>query len=463
MKRVLNLVGSFIGIGLLVVLAAVLVLTLRARTSEGPVALQQPYPTETPIRPTSPLPITPTLRPYPPPQTPTMILPGTPTIAPYPPPATPVPTLPPTLTTIPTPPIPTPPILITSTLQIIWAETTRITTEVGPNQPGIITFWRANIADLANRVSLATMPQGNSLKNASLSPDGSKIAFTTLPPPPNSRWWLLGTLWMMNVDGSGLKELAQGIHPGGWLGSHAPIWSPDSRTLIYLKLVPKELPTAEPYTPIVPPPPFRYELYSVTIDNAESKLLVADDIGLYPLGWSSDGALFYYQRATPRGWEFWAVESVGGKAPQFKAFMDVEPRNVRLSPDGIKLLFNTSEGLVFLSTDGKERRVFSPLFRWIWSPDSTEIIGRSAEPRIRALNVTTGAVRDILTDQQMFAQRISFDDELLSLSPGGRWLAIKSYETGKLYLSGIDSNVRIEVPGPGIRHTSYFIGWMPAG
>jgi len=223
----------------------------------------------------------------------------------------------------------------------------------------------------------------------------------------------------------------------------------------------KDLPTTEPYTPIVPPPPFRYELHSVAIDNAESRLLVADDIGLYPLGWSSNGTLFYYQRATPRGWELWAVESVGGEAPQFKAFMDVDPRSVRLSPDATKLVFNTSEGLVLLTTDGRERKVISPLFGGNWSPDSTEIIGGSTR-QTEALNVNTGAVRVILTDQQMFAQRMSAVDALLSVSPDGRWLAMESRQTGELYLSGVNSNVRVEVPGPGIRHTSYFVGWIPA-
>jgi len=440
MKTILNLVKGVLGLAALAAFVLALVGLFGLLSQRIPVG-QQAYPIGT-ITPTAPpLPVTPTPQPYPPPQTPMVPPPATPTFTPRP------------LPTVPPGPI-------TSKLEIVWAESTRITTEVGPNQPGVITFWRASIADLASRKSLLTMPQGYSLQNASLSPDGSKIAFTTLPPPPNSQWWLLGTLWVVNVDGTGLRELAQGIDPGGWLGYNAPIWSPDNRTLLYLRLVLKELPTVEPYTKIVPPPPFIYELYSVTIESAESKLLVADDIGLHLLGWSSDGALFYYQRDTPKGWELWAVESISGKAPQFRAFMDIEPRNSRLSPDGAKLAFNISEGLVLLSTDGRERRVISPLFRWNWSPDSTEIIGRSPDGQIKALNVNIEAVRNILTDQQMYAQRISLEDELFSVSPDGRWLAMRSYETGELYLSEVNSTAMVQIPGPEILHDSYFVGWI---
>jgi hypothetical protein len=438
MKTILSFVKGALGLAVLVAFALVLVGLFGPLSQKMPVG-QQAYPIGT-VTPTAfPLPVTPTLEPYPPPQTPTVVPPATPTFTPTP-----------RVTVTPGP--------ITSKLEIIWAESTRITTEVGPNQPGIITFWQANIADLAGRMSRITMPQGYSLKNASLSPDGSKIAFTTLPPPPNSQWWLLGTLWVVNVDSTGLKELAQAIDPGGWLGYNAPIWSPDNRTLIYVRLVPKELPTPEPLTPI-PSHPLRYELYSVAIDDGESKFLVADDIGLSPLGWSSDSKLFYYWRSTPGGCELWAVETIGGKTPQFKAFMDVDPRSVRLSPDATKLVFNTSEGLILLSTDGRKRKVISSLFGGIWSPDSTEIIGRSTR-QTEALNVNTRAVRVILTDQQMLAQRISAVDEILSVSPDGRWLAMKSRETGGLYLSGVQSNVRVEVPGPDIRHTSYFVGWI---
>jgi hypothetical protein len=440
MKTILNFAKGALGLVVLAAFVLVLVGLFGPLSQRVPVG-QEAYPIVT-VTPTAPpLPVTPTPQPYPPPQTPTVLPPATPT-------------------TVPTPPIVTPPVPITSTLEIIWAESTRITTEVGPNQPGIITFWRANIADLASRMSLVTMPQGYSLKNASLSPDGNKIAFTTLPPPPNSRWWLLGTLWVMNVDGSGLRELAQGIDPGGRLGPY-PLWSPDSRRLAYLKQIDKQLLPSE--TPTVPPPPYRYEIYSASADGTDTRLLVSDDTaaGIYLFGWSSDGTSVYYMRSTPgRGRELWAMEAVGGKASQLKAFMDIEPRSPRLSPDASKLIFNTSEGLVLLSTDGRERRIISPLFGGIWSLDSTEIIGGSTGSQIEALNVNTGAIRVILTDQQMFAQQISSVDELLSVSPDGRWLAMKSHETGELYLSEVNSTVRIQIPGPKILHDSYFVGWI---
>ncbi|MBC7264610.1 MAG: hypothetical protein H5T64_09705 [Chloroflexi bacterium] len=387
-----------------------------------PTLTSEPYPP--PIR-TRPPTITP--QPNPPPQTPTV-----------PPPATP--------TTEPPTPIVTPPVPITSTLEIIWAETAWIREE---NRPVSITFWRANVADLANRTELATLSIGHMICRASISPNGNHVAFTTCPS--------IGgcgqgddVLWVMNIDGSRLKQLAQGLVGG----TH---WSRDSKTVTYKKEVLKQPPPAS--TDVSP---FIYEIHTIATDGTDDKALVVDDTAdsVAPLGWSPDGRQLFYQRSTPGiGYELWAVDANGETPPQFVSFLFPGWGVVRFSPDGAKLtIYTQEEGLVLLSSDGKERRVLSPPsepFGGIWSADSTEIIGSYVyknELQLRALNVNTGATRVLVT-----AQLTDISDDLLAISPDHQWLALKGYRRGEIDLLWIGTNLRVEVPAKGI---ASFVGWI---
>ncbi|MBC7264608.1 MAG: hypothetical protein H5T64_09695, partial [Chloroflexi bacterium] len=381
-----------------------------------PTLTSEPYPP--PIR-TRPPTITP--QPYPPPQTPTVIPPATPT------------TEPPT-------PIVTPPVPITSTLEIIWAETTWIREE---NRPVSITFWRANVADLANRTEIGTLPIAEWLGNAKLSPDGDKIAFTTCS---GSCGPWDGSLWVMNTDGSGLRKIAQGIEAVDARG-HSPAWSRDAQNLIYLRVVPKEPLESKESADIC-------ELHSISADGAKDKTLVTEAmVSIYPLGWSADGKLIYYDRIS-RGHELWAVDANGERPPQH--IMPL-PDQYKFSPDGTKLIIYTpEEGLVILSTDGRERRTFVPpeqAFGGIWSSDGTEFIGRRGwELQLRAANVATGATRVLVT-----AQLTDISDDLLAISPDHQWLAIQGYGKGEIYLLWIGTDLRLEVPKMGI---ATFVGWI---
>ena len=438
MKKILNFVKGVLGLAALAAFVLVLVGLFGPLSQRVPVG-QQAYPVGT-VTPTAPPPpVTPTLEPYPPPQTPTVVPPDTPTPGPYPPPRTPTPVPSPSPTSSPTPPLPTPPGPIPSTYDIIWAETAWIREE---NRPVSITFWRVNVADLANRIEVVTLPIAQWLQNAGLSPDGDKIAFTTCS---GSCGPWDGSLWVMNSDGSGLREIAQGIEAADALG-HSPAWSPNGQSLIYLRVVPKQLERS----------PHLNELHSISVDGAKDKNLVTTEAmaaGIYPLGWSVDGRMIYYDRSN-RGHELWAVDADGETPP--RRIMPL-PDQYKFSPDGTKLIIYTpEEGLVILSTDGRERRAFVPpeqAFGGIWSSDGTEFIGRRGwELQLRAANVATGATRVLVT-----AQLTDVDDHLLGTSPDRQWLALKGYRRGEIYLLWIGTSLRLEVPTTGI---ASFVGWI---
>jgi len=438
MKKVLNFAKGAVGLAALAAFVLVLVGLFGPLSQKVPVE-QQEHPTGTVTATASLPPVTATPEPYPLPLVP---LPDTPTPGPYPPPRTrtPVPFPPPTFS--PTPPLPTPTGPIPSTYDIIWAETVWIREE---NRPVSITFWRANVADLANRTEVTTLPIAQWLQNARLSPNGDKIAFTTCS---GSCGPWDGSFWVINIDGSGLREIAQRIEAADALG-HSPAWSSDGQSLIYLRVVSKEPPQSEAS-------PYIHELHSISADGTKDKTLVTETMAsIYPLGWSVDGKMIYYDRSN-RGHELWAVDADGERLPQFVNSLFSGWGVVGFSPDGTKLtIYTQEEGLVLLSSDGQERRVLSPPsepFSGIWSADSKEIIGPYWNKlQLRALNVNTRAARDLITPQ------LTDDDRLISISPDGQWLAVRSYARGQIYLLWIGTNLRVEVPMTGI---ASFGGWI---
>jgi len=346
-----------------------------------------------------------------------------------------------------------------SRFRVVWAETTYLASEERPLYPGGITFWIADVPGFAYRTILTTVPQDYSLVRAKLSPDGSKIAFTTCTHDCRHQD---AALWVVNIDGTGLKQLVSEGR-GQSLDAYEIIWSPDSKTLAYMKMVPKEPPPGDKVA--IPSPIF--EIYAVDVDSGERKLLVSDDAtpGINLLGWSLEGAVLY-ERAASEGYGLWAVDGRGGSVPQFKVMMGPERCVTCLSPDGTKYLsYVPEEGLGLIYIKGREKKIILPpeeSFSGIWSLDSTEFFGRRGwELQLRAVNVNTGTTRKHIT-----AQLMDVADELLSISPDKQWVAMQGYQGwpyGKLYLLGIGNNVRLEVPsGTDLRHESHFIGWVSA-
>ena len=100
---------------------------------------------------------------------------------------------------------------------------------------------------------------GKRCLNATLSPDGSKVAFEVMG----------GSLHVMNSDGSGLVDLGSG---------HRPQWSPDSRHLVYM---------------ITEDNGYEYlssDLYIISIDGKE-KTNITNTEGVLEMNpsWSPDG------------------------------------------------------------------------------------------------------------------------------------------------------------------------------
>jgi len=136
--------------------------------------------------------------------------------------------------------------------------------------------------------------------------------------------------------------------------------------------------------------PFRTELYLVTADGTEQRLLLSDEpaYGLQPLGWSVDGRQFYYAIGTLQGqWELWTVDRAGGLT-RFQASLPSQYliQSASLSPDGTKVLFKVLDkgqyALIVLRVDGQEQKTIvsgatgdQPLNQYaaVWSPAAQSI------------------------------------------------------------------------------------------
>jgi len=442
MRRFLDTVAVLLGLLALGALAVVLTLIFGGAwggdAAFTPQAMQSPLPSPTP-------------RAYPPPGTAARqpedtVLPQVtpaPTQPPYPPPATPGPpgTRPPKPTPAPTPiptatPIPTPLPLPPSAFYALWTE------NLAPEGYGGV-VWLADPRDIGRRREVLRTKQENVVQ-AVLSPDARRIALV-LTYSKNT------TLWVANIDGSDLRQLAMVDYPGP-LARDYPLWTRDSQALVYLKDRP------------VSATEYHREFRIVDVSSGADSLLVADAVerlSAWPLGWSADGRWLYYPRSRiGEGGELWAVDQQGAK-PHMVAFLGRVPMPL-LSPSGDKLLFASPQEVSWSSLDGREKQSIPASWlgrgsQVLWAPESKEVIlGQIDEKQplyhLKSIDISTQSVHELAT----FGIPGPGGWQLLALSSDRQWLAASLYQTG-LHWIHFPTGTIIPVPGP----WATFAAWVP--
>lgn len=134
--------------------------------------------------------------------------------------------------------------------------------------------------------------------NPSLSPDGSKVVFARLVPEkdPGGAW--PSNLFVVNTDGSGLKQVAS----GGGSQLDVPTFSPDGRTIAY-----KCQPTWGTGTLILGPAcgPLPdgstrdYAIMLMNADGSDKRVIVLDQGTTQTLSWSADGKWIATESVAP--------------------------------------------------------------------------------------------------------------------------------------------------------------------
>ncbi|MCR4406542.1 MAG: hypothetical protein NUW24_06435 [Anaerolineae bacterium] len=421
-------------LGLLVLVALVIALALTLRGQQGEsVAFQSPLLAATPtltLNQAFESPIeTPTRRPIP-------TIPPTVTRAPKP---TEAPTPTPTITPVPTA-LPLPP----SAFYALWAESFPL--DLG--QPwGVL--WLADPRDIGSRQEVVRF-EGQEIFEVAVSPDGRKLALVTV-------FWKTSTLWVANVDGTGLQQLDRATSLGGLF------WGRDNHSLVYSIGWREDVMMPGGYEETV----WRSAVELLDTATGEKRQLLEPelDVPLNVLGWSADGRELYYMLGVSQeiGYEYElrAVDRSTRSARKI-APLGSEPGLPILSPDGSKLLISTPEGVAWISADGKERgSILEQGHQAFWGPEVNEVIVGQVDEKeplyhLQSINIHTQIARDLAT----FAIPGPGGWRPLALSSDRQWLAAYLYQTG-LYWIHLPTGTMVPVPSQDRR--VIFVAWVPRG
>ena len=90
-------------------------------------------------------------------------------------------------------------------------------------------------ADGSGHRTLTRLGRDGGVASLAWSPDGRKLLFL-VEPSSAPRCGYCSRLWVLNADGSGLRDLTRGISGGFGAPASDPVWSPDGRMLAFVRL-----------------------------------------------------------------------------------------------------------------------------------------------------------------------------------------------------------------------------------
>jgi Tol biopolymer transport system component len=231
-----------------------------------------------------------------------------------------------------------------------------------------------------------------------LSPDGRRLVFTRhLDSEPD-------TIFVVNVDGSGLRRLAPSGCPALCGDAvEGPGWSPDGHTLVFTRAIFARGSTK----------PTTIELWLMNIDTSQARRLTHESLGRAggppgaqdnDAGWSPDGTqvvFTHWEHGINGNPDQFAVETI---KPDGTSRRQVTPNDINAgepawSPDGTLIAFQSPpndvgmiKDLYTIRPDGRD---ISPLTANLdandsdhptWSPDSRQVVFSHVRP-----GSTTGA------------------------------------------------------------------------
>ena len=291
------------------------------------------------------------------------------------------------------------------------------------------TIWTAAADNLSQRRAIATV--GHAPEYGifpSLSPDGHRIAYTVLPPDGGQADIAApAEVWVMDGNGAGRRRLAVDADL-----PVTPVWAPDSGSLVFRRSVPRENAAGS------------FQLVRITLAGVET-VLVDADVGLFPVGFSADGATFYYVQLSPNGTDLGRVAATGGPAAPVAHLSDDFARDWHLSPDGTRLAFlaprytddRVSYSATVLDLGGDSAapvlRAASAMlsdadeFNPIWNPNGRDLTvgrltsGSAGAPALQMAAAGVGAERSLAAPPRGF-------DVPLAWSADGGYLAVRFFE-----------------------------------
>jgi Tol biopolymer transport system component len=337
------------------------------------------------------------------------------------------------------------------------------------------TIWAADPDEPANRNSLAVVDHAEGYGIfAALSPDGARVAYTVLPPDerrPSAD--APAELWVMDIDGGNARLLASDVDL-----LITPVWSADSTSLVVRRSTSVEDAAGS------------FELVYVELAGRVSTLLSAS-AGLFPIGFTSDGASLYYAQVSSQGTDLGSVSLAGGRGELIAELSDDISRDWHLSADGTRLAYlairddgtGFSARVLDLSgaasgqADGGGKPSLGTLatlnnrdedaadeFNPIWHPNGQNLtlgrIDRAGSSPAVNLRAADGKLRALAAPQGGFDVPLSWSDD-------GGYLAVRSFEGSSATEAGASYVTVVGSEGSRRQLSSssdlMVIGWLPAG
>jgi TolB protein len=146
---------------------------------------------------------------------------------------------------------------------------------------------------------------------AAWSPDGRQIAFQSLVDGP---FGAFGRIFVINVDGTGLRQVSPDVDPNDYQFDGGPSWAPDGTRLVFTRGA---------------------SLYVVNADGTGFAPLPIEDFAQNP-SWSPDGRIAYQALDGPGNIR---IRNVDGSNPVTVSSVPEQQGWPRWSPDGRQLVF----------------------------------------------------------------------------------------------------------------------------
>ncbi len=313
-------------------------------------------------------------------------------------------------------------------------------------------------AGLAERRPLARLDHApNWTPRFAVSPDGSRVAYTLLPAQariPETE----AELWVLSLRGGAARRLSTGTDL-----RTTPVWSPDGGRVVTLRTVQG----AGGASSMV--------LDEFPVQGGAARPLARGGAGerLFPVGYAPDGHTFYLVRFTREATTIEAVDTGAGTGRSVARLAPGTVRDVRLAPDGTRLLFLALEGaparyrarVIDLPT-GEVRDVLGGASREedvgvAWRPGGagTATVGSVTPPGGRVLLVEA-------QERTVTAREAGFDVPV-AWSPDGRFLAVRAFSGTDTEHPGAEQPGVVDVEGRRQLLSGdgpiEFIGWLGDG
>ena len=209
-------------------------------------------------------------------------------------------------------------------------------------------------------------PDQRSLANPSLSPDGSRLAFSRVV---GGNW----DVWLIDIQGA-LSKFTSALSL-----DFSPIWSSDGRQIFYQSS------------------PSSISARSVTAGTPE-QVLLKERAMIYPSAVSPDGSVLLYTKASGPTTDLWYVALGADRTPHPFVQTAFQERDGQFSRDGKWIAYQSSEAghfeIYLLPFPGPGERI--PVSagggqQVRWARDGSELFYIAADQQLTSVHVTFGA------------------------------------------------------------------------